>query len=308
MSLFSQLNPVSHRKKYNIPLWQYPPFIFFLIGIIIIGAILFTYFIGTKYFEPIIVVFAILAITAVLFVLDYIIVHSFERLAEANLMKSEFVSIISHQLRTPLSNIKWTLNLADDENNLSKKEKYFEIIKESNNRMLKLVNDMLDVSQIEKGKWISKKQKVALKEIIDEIIEEFSFFAKGNNIEIKASIEKNLPDVFADSQKIRQAISNLLDNAICYSRKGGKLEIKAKRKNRKVRCEIKDSGIGIPKEEQKYIFQKFFRCKNVLKYKTEGTGLGLFIAKSVIDSFGGKIGFKSKEGIGSTFWFYLPIK
>jgi len=87
MSLFDQLNLVSQCKKYNLSLWQYPPFIFFLIGIIIVGAILFTYFIGTKYFEPAIVALMILGVTAILFVLDYVIVHSFERLAEANIMK-----------------------------------------------------------------------------------------------------------------------------------------------------------------------------------------------------------------------------
>lgn len=307
MSLLARINPIARRGKYNIPLWQYPPFIFFLIGIIIIGAILFSYFVGTKYFEPITLTLAILAVTAVLFVLDYIIVRSFERLAEANLMKSEFVSIASHQLRAPLSNIKWTLNLAESENNLNGKQKYFRIIKESNDRMLKLVNEMLDVSQIEEGKWILNKQEAALEEIIKKVAEEFSIFARGNNIKIEVNIEKNLPKVFIDAQKIIQALSNLLANAIRYTKEGGIVKIKASKKNKKVWCEIKDNGVGIPKEEQKYIFQKFFRCRNVLKHQTKGTGLGLFIAKNIINDSGGKIGFKSKEGAGTTFWFELPV-
>lgn len=306
MTFSDQINFTSHYKKYNISLWQYPPFIFCIIGIVIIGSIIFTYFVGNKYFEPMTLVLIIVFITIALLILNYIIVNSFERLAEANLMKLEFINIISHQLRAPLTNLKWTVDLALSEDDCIK-EGYLEIIREQNDRMTKLVNDMLYVTRIEQGKWILKKEEVDIEKIVGKLTKEFSYFAKGSNVELKVDIEKKLPKVFGDSQKIGEVVSNFLSNAIHYSPKGGKVEIRLRKKDSRIRCEIKDNGAGIPKEDQKYIFQKFFRAGNILKYKTKGMGLGLFITKRIIENLAGRIGFESEEGKGSNFWFELPI-
>lgn len=306
MTFTDEICSGSLRKRYNIPLWQYPPFIFFIMGIIIIGSIIFAYFVGNKYFEPIILAYIIIGITIALFILNFILVNSFERLAEANLMKIEFINIISHQLRTPLTNLKWTIDLAMEDKDNSKKE-YLEVIREQNDRMIKLVNEMLYVARIEQGRWILKREEIDLKTIALELIKGFSYFAKGNNIEIKVDIENGLPKVFGDSQKISEVLSNFLNNGIHYSGKGGKVEIKLRRRGNRIRCEVKDSGVGIPEKDQRYIFQKFFRSGNVIKYKTKGMGLGLFIAKKIIEAIEGKIGFESKEGKGSNFWFELPM-
>jgi len=145
-------------------------------------------------------------ITAILFSINYIITNSFERLAEVNLMKSEFIDIISHQLRTPLANLKWTIDLALKEHDGDKKEDFFKIVQEQNEKMLKLVNDMVYTSRIEQGKWTFKKEEIDLKMIVEKIIQEFLAFAQSNNVKIKVDFEETLPKVFADSQKISHVV------------------------------------------------------------------------------------------------------
>lgn len=306
--VFEELNFFLQAKKYNISLWQYPPFLFIILGTVIILTIFSTYFIGSRYLQPEIVALSVIIITLILLILDYIIVNSFERLLETNIMKSEFINVISHQLRTPISNLKWTLDLALREKDGDRKTEFLKIIKGQNERMLRLVKDMLFASQLERGKWIFKKELVSLEDIIESVLKDFSIFAKSHNIKIKVDIGENLPKIFVDPEKINQVVSNLLSNAIYYSRRKGQVEIRLKRKDRKIRCEVEDKGMGIPREEQKYIFQKFFRGKNILEQKVEGTGLGLFIAKGIVEASGGKIGFQSEEGEGSIFHFELPMK
>lgn len=311
-NIFSQLNIINQCQKYGVSLWQCPQILFLLMGIIIIFTSIGAYLIGNRYVaEPELVALIVLIISAILFIISNIIIQSFERLAEANRMKSEFISIVSHQLRSPLLNLKWAIELLLS-GRLGKIEEkqteYFRILKENSFRMEELIRDLLIVSRIETGKIPFKKKEFSMKEIIKELIVEFEHFAKSSNIEIKFHCQKNLPKVFADSHQIRLVVENLLDNAIHYTKDKGKIEIRLEQKNKNLYFKIKDNGVGIPDEDKKYIFQKFFRSKNILKYQTKGSGLGLFIAKSIIKKSGGKIGFESQENKGSTFWFILPIK
>ena len=173
--------------------------------------------------------------------------------------------------------------------------------------MGELVSDLLTVSRIETAKLLLKKEEISLEDLIRKIIEELEPFAKASNVKVEFRAKENLPKVFADPSQIRLVIENLLDNAIRYIKEKGRVEIKLEKIDKYCRFEIKDTGVGIPKEDQKYIFQKFFRSENVMRYQTQGSGLGLYIAKSIVEKSGGKIGFKSQEGIGSTFWFTIPL-
>jgi signal transduction histidine kinase len=312
MKILKELNIIAQCKKYGISLWQCPSFLFLIMGIIICFVSIISYLIGTKYIaEPRIVALIVLIISAILLTLATIITNSFEKLAEANRMKSEFISIVSHQLRAPLSNLAWAIELLMS-GRLGKIEEqqveYFKILKENSDRMKDLVKDLLIVSRIESAKLFLKKEEFPLEELAREIIKEFEPFAKASNCDVEFFADQNLPKIFGDRYQIRQVIENLLDNAIRYTRGKGKVKIRIKREKNFVHFEIEDNGVGIPKEDQKFIFQKFFRASNVLKYKTQGTGLGLYISKAIIERSGGKIGFKSQEGVGSTFWFKLPIK
>jgi len=303
------VNIFKGRKKYNVPLWEYPPFIFFIMGIVIIFAILFAYFVSNQYLAPEYVPLVVLVVAIVLFFLDYLIVNSFQGLAEANLIKGEFMKIISHQLRAPLTNSKWTLEIAMEEENLGKVKEALNTIREQNEKMLMLVDDIVFSLKIERGEKDLLLEKIDIGEIVEKVLKKFSFLAKSHNVEIKVEKDEGLPKILISSARISKAIENLVENSIQYSKeKGGEIFIKIEKKPKKIKFTIKDQGVGMSKEEQKYIFKKFFRSSNILRYQTQGLGLGLCISRSIIEELGGKIYFKSKENEGTIFWFELPIK
>lgn len=309
--IFNQLNFINQCRRYGLSLWQCPSFLFLIMGMVIIASTSIAYFFGTRYIEnPEIVALIVLLLAVVLFIIAFIITRSFERLAEVSRMKSEFVKIVTHQLRSPLVNLNWAIDiLMSDELGKIKKEQveYLRILKENSMRMADLVKDLLIITRIEEGSLTTRIEDIFLEDIIKKLILRFQPFAVASNIEIEFKTQLNLPKVFVDAHQIETAVENLLDNAIHYIKGRGEVKIKLERKDKNLYFEIKDTGLGIPQEDQKYIFQKFFRSSNAIKQQTQGSGLGLFISKSIIEKSGGKIGFSSQEGKGSTFWFTLPI-
>jgi signal transduction histidine kinase len=308
---FEQLNILAQCRRYNISLWQCPQFLFLVMGIFIIGSILITYTLSSHYIEnPTIVALIVLFSVIILFIIAFIITHSFEKLLEVIRMKTEFINIASHQLRSPLTNLKWTIDLLLSGRANHPQEEflgYLNILQENTLRMKKIVNDLLVVSKLESATFFLKKSQFSLKDLITEVIKEFKIFAQNLNVKISFLSPEDPVMIFNDPDYIRWVIENLLDNAIRYIKEKGEVTIRLEKRPNSVYLEIQDTGVGIPKEEQKYIFQKFFRAENILRYQTQGSGLGLYIAKSIIEKAGGKIGFHSQENKGSTFWFKLPI-
>ncbi|OGZ19158.1 MAG: hypothetical protein A2Z68_01035 [Candidatus Nealsonbacteria bacterium RBG_13_38_11] len=309
---FEQLNIIKQCRKYSLSVWQCPQFLFLIMGIIIIFSSLITYAIGSRYVEdPLLVALIVIVVSIILLIIASTITRSFESLAETNRMKSEFVSVVSHQLRSPLSNLKWVIELLMSGRVCPVAEKqieYFRILRENGKRMSELVSDLLTVSRIEQGRLPLQKEKASLKDLVEKIIKETEILAKASNVEVEFISADNLPQIIFDPSQVKMAIANLLENAIRYAKAKGSVKINLKKENGKLYLEVKDNGVGIPGKDQKYIFQKFFRSENAKKHQTEGSGLGLYIAKSIIEKSGGKIGFISKENKGSTFWFTLPIK
>jgi len=225
-------------------------------------------------------------------------------------MKTDFISLASHQLRTPLSAMRWFLEmiLNGDLGALNKDQRdVIANINESNNRMISLVNALLNISRIESGRIIINPKPTQIVKLTKKVLLSVKerFDKKGQQLLFKADL--NLPEISLDQDLIIQVMLNLLTNANKYTPQGGKISVNIFQKGGLVYFQISDSGYGIPEDEQKNIFKRFFRSTNIVKIVTEGTGLGLYLAKAIIDSSGGKIGFISKLNQGSTFWFGIPV-
>lgn len=239
-----------------------------------------------------------------------IILHDVSREKEIETIKSEFVSTAAHQLRTPLSAIKWSLQMIinGDLGYISPEQKTFLMQGyQSNERMINLVNDLLNVARIEEGRFGYNFSLIHFEDLIDNVIQDFSHQIEKKQINFKyLKPTRPLSEVKVDPSKIRLVLGNLIDNAIKYTPEKGQVTISIKYVNMGIEVYVKDSGIGIPREQQKKMFSKFFRSDNAVKAQTEGSGLGLFIVKNIIEKHGGKIWFESTEDKGSTFYFTLP--
>ncbi len=241
-----------------------------------------------------------------------VILHDITREKLVDKMKSEFVTLAAHQLRTPTSAVKWALRtlLEGDLGELNKKQK--EMVKEAyvtNDRAIKLVNDLLDVAQIEEGKYLSKMTLSSIENVVQSVVDNYGQRIKERKLKVglKKS-KKELAAVMLDVIKMRTAVRNIFDNAVRYTFPGGKISIVLKEHKEEIEVQIQDTGMGIPLSQQEKVFTKFFRGANIMKVDTEGTGLGLYITKNIIEAHGGRIWFKSEEGKGSTFCFTIPVK
>jgi len=237
---------------------------------------------------------------------------AYEELKKLDKAKSEFISIASHQLRTPLTAIKGYISMMREKiygKPPEKMERPLENIYTSNERLIKLVNDLLNVSRIEAGRMEMKLEKSSLEEIITSVVEELKNVAKEKNIYLKwEKPKKPLPKISVDKDKIRQVIMNVADNAIRYTEHGGVI-IKCKMKNEKCEIEVSDTGVGLTKYELSKMFESFSRGAAGTRLYTEGVGLGLYVARRFVEMHKGKIWAESKgKDKGSTFYIELPIK
>jgi signal transduction histidine kinase len=223
--------------------------------------------------------------------------------------KDEFVSMASHQLRTPLTSIKGYLSmvLEGDAGKITDQQKtmlgqaFF-----SSQRMVYLISDLLNVSRLKTGKFVIETKAVYLPDVVESELNQLYEGANAKNLKLSFTKPKKFATMNLDEMKLRQVIMNFTDNAIYYTPSGGKITVELKETPKSIEFIVKDSGIGVPKDQQHKLFTKFYRADNARKARPDGTGLGLFMAKKVIIAQGGSMIFDSKENKGSTFGFSFP--
>jgi signal transduction histidine kinase len=224
-------------------------------------------------------------------------------------VKDEFISMASHQLRTPLTSIKGYISmmLEGDVGKITKEQRH--MLSEafvSSERMVRLIGDFLNVSRLQTGRFVIDKHPVDLALLVQREVDGLTQNALARGIKFTYKKPKNIPLLELDENKIQQVIMNFSDNAIYYSKEKSTVTVSLEKIGDFIEFKVVDTGIGVPKKEQDQLFGKFFRASNARQARPDGTGVGLFLAKKVIDDHDGIILFESKEGEGSTFGFRLP--
>jgi signal transduction histidine kinase len=231
-----------------------------------------------------------------------------QRLDEA---KDDFLSMASHQLRTPLTSVKGYLSmvLEGDVGKITDTQK--QLLGEaftSSERMVHLINDFLNVSRLQTGKFMLENRAINLAKVVGQEVDSLQTTAGAHNMKLRYRMPSHFPILYLDESKIRQVVMNFIDNAIYYSRENSTITTSLDIEDGFAILKVHDTGIGVPAAEQAHLFTKFFRATNARKQRPDGTGVGLFLSKKVIDAHGGSMLFESVEGEGSTFGFRLPIK
>lgn len=307
--MLDDLNFIARCKKYNLGLWQCPNFLFLVMSIVTVIAMLVTNYIASRYNDEAITIFGVSGMTVLIMTIGTFVIRGVEKIAEANIMKSEFISIISHQLCTPLSAVRWNLEILETEadGKISEKQKIFlENVKKSNEKMLKLVSDLLEVVRIDQGRSVFHMENASLVLLAGEVIDDLEYLVKSKNVEIIKKFDAGLPQAYIDPRKMKIIMENLISNAVKYSYDGGKVEISLRPEKKKILFVVRDCGVGIPRYQHGKIFEKFFRSDNKSRYRTEGVGLGLYLVKAILKHFSGEVWFESEAEKGSTFYVSLP--
>lgn len=225
--------------------------------------------------------------------------------------KSEFVSLASHQLRTPIAGMKWSAELLQMDNPellTERQHKYIERLLISIKRMAVLVDDFLRVSRFELGTFQPEYGNLNLSDLFEDIISEQSPRAKQKNLKVKKFFDSDISVIVSDQNLLRMIVTNIYSNATKYSNENGTVHIGYKHKGDSLIISIADNGIGIPPEDQSSIFSKLFRASNAIRNVPDGTGLGLYIVREAVRVLNGSVSFTTTENIGTTFEVVLPLE
>jgi len=239
------------------------------------------------------------------------VIHDITREKQLDEIKSDFISIAAHQLRTPLAALKWFFKIMSDGDAgavTKKQQSLLDQAFERNNEVIEIVNNLLDISEIEEGRFPYEFTQGDLTELLNVTVKTGNTDGARKHVAVNLHLpQEALPPVEMDKQKLRMALQNIIDNAVKYSPENAQVDVTASLKNGRYFVTVQDHGIGIPKEEQAKIFLKFFRGKNAKEKETTGSGLGLYIVKNVVQKHRGQIWFESVLDQGTTFFLSFPV-
>ena len=237
-----------------------------------------------------------------------LVIHDITEIRRLETMRRDFVANVSHELKTPLTSIKGFVEtllegaMEDKENSIN----FLKIINNHADRLNTLINDLLDLSHIESKEIALKKEKFVLARLVDEVMLGFKSQAKKKAVELRSELPKDL-EVFADKSKLEQVFTNLINNAIKYNKDQGFVRVYAEQSASQIKITVEDSGSGIPARDIPRIFERFYRVDKARSRELGGTGLGLSIVKHIIELHSGLVGVQSTEGLGSKFFFTIPV-
>lgn len=231
--------------------------------------------------------------------------------SDAEEVKTKFLEIISHQLRTPLTAVRWNLEalLRGELGPVNRRqEDMLRITNKNYQNILVMLSDWVEALEIERGLLQLNFEPVDLGELLEGLLVDIRAEAKLKELAVRASVARALPKVMGDKLKLRYVLLKLLHNAIAYTPEGGRVTIRLRSEGGRVHVEVRDTGVGIPQEEQPRIFKKFFRASNAALMQPNASGVGLFVTKVLVEAHAGAIGFESAEGKGTAFFFSLPVR
>lgn len=221
--------------------------------------------------------------------------------------RSEFITIAAHQLRTPASALRWTFNLLQEDKTLTDAQRAtVSLGGRAADNMANLINDLLDVGKISDGKFRYSFDKASVSDILDDAVRSLESRSASAHVAVELRHANDLPDIICDKSKLSMVFQNLIENAVKYTPAGGHVIIETTRDAGGVRVSITDTGVGFTEEEKKHVFEKFFRGARAMHISPDGSGLGLVIAKTIVDAHGGTITLTSAEDKGATFTVSLP--
>jgi two-component system phosphate regulon sensor histidine kinase PhoR len=234
-----------------------------------------------------------------------IVLTDITELRKLETVRNDFVANVSHELRTPLTSMVGYLDtlLESDIEDPETRDRFLKIIKEETDRLSVLIKDLMNLSKIESQSVDLKPEN--LEDVLNKVINLLSKKAEDKDIDFQVEIDKNLPLVYMVCEQIKQVLINLIDNAIKYTPVGGRIEVKVEKETDKVYFFVKDNGMGIPQADQERIFERFYRVDKARSRELGGTGIGLSIVRNIVKQHGSEIQVKSREGVGSEFYFYL---
>jgi signal transduction histidine kinase len=251
-----------------------------------------------------------LLVLALLIFGSYLTARTVKRELEIARLKSEFVSTVSHEFRSPLTGIRQLgeMLLRGRWKNEQRRQQYYRMIVRESDRLTRLVENLLDFSRMEEGHLQYDLEPVEPTQWLQKLVEEFQSKVADQNMSIVASIPQELPVLSGDREALTCAVHNLLDNAVKYSGNSKTVWLDAEAKNGRISIQVRDRGLGIPREDQKHIFEKFFRGGGEISRQVKGAGLGLSLVKQIVTTHGGSVQFESLAGGGSTFSIHLPTQ